>query len=235
MKKMHWVAMLPFYLLITIFAIAIATGSSRSVTVLGEKSPVPRQHTVIIDAGHGGVDGGATSCTGVLESKINLEIALRLEAMLQLLGYDTVMIRTEDVSIYTQGSTIAAKKVSDLRERVRIVNETDNAILVSIHQNTYPDSRYGGPQVFYKDVADSKSLAKALQENMNQSLNPASRRVAKPSKSVYLLEHIEKTGVLVECGFLSNPQEDKLLQEAEYQKKVSAVIATALGQFFSGT
>ncbi len=235
MKEMHWVAMLPFYLLVSICAIAIAAGGSRSVTVLGEESPVTRAHTVVIDAGHGGVDGGATSCTGVLESRINLEIALRLEAMLHFLGYDTLMIRREDVSIYTHGSTIAAKKVSDLRERVRIVNETENAVLVSIHQNTYPDSRYGGPQVFYKDIALSKSLAQSLQGIMNQSLNPDSKRIAKPSKSVYLLEHIQKTGVLVECGFLSNPKEDELLKTEEYQKKVSAVIATALGQFLSGT
>ena len=100
---------------------------SRAITVISENMPVERQHCIIIDAGHGGEDGGATSCTGKLESSFNLEISLRLNDLLHLLGYDTVMIRTSDVSIYTKGETIAQKKVSDLKERVRIANETENA------------------------------------------------------------------------------------------------------------
>ena len=112
-----------YFLVVTIFTAATFWGSE-AVTVLAQKIPLERKHTIIIDAGHGGLDGGATSCCGNLESAFNLEIALKLNDLLHLLGYDTVMIRTADRSVYTQGETIAAKKVSDLKERVRIVNET---------------------------------------------------------------------------------------------------------------
>ena len=113
---------------------------------------------IIIDPGHGGEDGGAISCTGVSESKLNLEISLRLNDLLNLLGYDTCLIRDSDISIHTKGETIAQKKASDLKERVRIVNETENAVLLSIHQNQFPDSRYSGPQVFFHISEHSISL-----------------------------------------------------------------------------
>ena len=124
MKRENWIVFTPFYLLVVIIFLGIAHLGSETVTTLNQRQPVPRQHTIIIDAGHGGIDGGATSCTGVLESHINLEIALRLENVFHLLGYDTIMIRRTDESVYTQGNTIASQKMSDLKERVRIVNET---------------------------------------------------------------------------------------------------------------
>ena len=149
MKKGNWIGMLPFYLLAAIICIGAARIGSGAVTASVQSEGVERNHRIVIDAGHGGIDGGATSCTGVLESTINLQIALRLNDLMHLLGYETVMIRTTDTSVYTEGNTIAAQKVSDLKERVRIVNETENAILISIHQNIFPDSRYDGAQVFY--------------------------------------------------------------------------------------
>ena len=178
---------------------------SRAITVISENMPVERQHCIIIDAGHGGEDGGATSCTGKLESSFNLEISLRLNDLLHLLGYDTAMIRTSDVSIYTKGETIAQKKVSDLKERVRIANETENALLLSIHQNTYPESRYSGAQVFYADTAGSQQLAKEMQSGFAATVNQGSNRKSKKADGIYLMEHISCTGILVECGFLSNP------------------------------
>ena len=116
--------------------------SNRAVTTAVEYQPIERKHCIIIDPGHGGVDGGATSCTGKLESSFNLEISLRLNDLFHLMGYDTVMTRKSDTSIYTKGETIAQKKVSDLKERVRIVNSTENCILISIHQNLFPDSKF---------------------------------------------------------------------------------------------
>ena len=228
MKRENFVGFFPFYLLVVILFLAVAHGGSRVITALNENAELSDGTVVIIDAGHGGIDGGATSCTGVLESHINLEIAFRLEAIMQFMGYETRMIRTTDTSIYTQGDTIAAQKISDLKERVRIVNETQQGILVSIHQNTFSDSKYWGAQVFYADREDSKELAVALQKNLVSTINPGSKRTAKKAKGVYLMEHMEKPGVLLECGFLSNPQEEALLRSQEYQKKLCAVIAATV-------
>ena len=208
---------------------------SRAVTIISEHMPVEREHCIIIDAGHGGEDGGATSCTGKLESSFNLEISLRLNDLLHLLGYDTAMIRREDVSIYTKGETIAQKKVSDLKERVRIVNETENALLISIHQNTYPESRYSGAQVFYSETDGSQQLAKELQSAFVTTINAGSNRKSKKSEGIYLMEHISSTGVLIECGFLSNPEEEAKLRSEEYQKKICCVIASTVSSFLSNT
>lgn len=206
---------------------------NRAVSVLSESLSGKARHCVIIDPGHGGEDGGASSCTGRLESTYNLEIALRLEDMLHLLGYDTRLIRREDVSVYTTGQTIAQKKVSDLKTRVKTINETKNGILLSIHQNYYPDSQYSGAQVFYGNSEGSEALAKKLQAAFVAALNPGSRRQAKQGKGIYLLEHIRCPGALVECGFLSNPREEALLREPAYQKKLCCVIGTALNQYLS--
>lgn len=208
---------------------------SRAITVISENMPVERQHCIILDAGHGGEDGGATSCTGKLESSFNLEISLRLNDLLHLLGYDTAMIRTSDVSIYTKGETIAQKKVSDLKERVRIANETENALLLSIHQNTYPESRYSGAQVFYADTAGSQQLAKELQSGFAATVNQGSNRKSKKADGIYLMEHISCTGILVECGFLSNPEEEARLRSMEYQKKICCVIASSVSTYLSNT
>ncbi len=208
---------------------------NRAVTVMAEGRPIERAHCIIIDPGHGGEDGGATSCTGKLESGYNLEIALRLNDLMHLLGFDTNMIRTTDTSIYIKGDTIAQKKVSDLKERVRIVNETESALLLSIHQNNFSDGRYSGAQVFYAGTEGSEQLAKQLQSALVASVNPGSNRKCKKSDGVYLMEHINCTGVLIECGFLSNAGEEARLRDPGYQKKLCCVIAATTSSFLSNT
>lgn len=235
MKRYHWIGFLPFYLLTVIVFVGIAQIGSGAVTVVKQNTTVPRKYCFVIDAGHGGIDGGATSCTGVLESAINLEIAIKLNDLMQFLGFDTIMTRTTDTSIHIKGETIAAQKVSDLKERVRIVNETENAILISIHQNTFSDSRYGGAQVFYAANGNSRQLAEKLQTALAQTVNPGSNRKCKTSKGIYLMEHIDQTGLLIECGFLSNPQEEAKLRSPEYQKQLCSVIASTLGTYLSNT
>ena len=213
-----------------LLTLTLASLGNQAVTVISHSLPPKREHCLIIDPGHGGVDGGATSVTGKLESAFNLEIGLRLRDLLHFLGYQTKMIRTEDVSIHTRGETIAQKKMSDLKERVRICNETPGAILLSIHQNIFSDGRYYGAQVFYAATEGSEALAKDLQKHLVQSLNPGSSRQAKKSAGVYLMEHIQCAGVLIECGFLSNTKEEARLQSPEYQKQLACVIAaTAAG------
>ena len=207
--------------------------ASVATSTVAQLIPVERGATIIIDAGHGGVDGGATSCTGVLESKINLDICLKLEDMLHLLGYKTVMIRRTDISVYTSGDTIAAKKVSDLRQRVKIVSDSEDPILISIHQNTYPDGRYAGAQVFYANNQQSRELAEIMQLNLARSVNPGSNRSCKKAEGIYLMQHVDCPAILVECGFLSNPEEEAKLRSDAYQKKLCCVIGSALGQFLT--
>ena len=197
----------------------------KAVTTLAEKAPIKQSRCFVIDAGHGGVDGGATSCSGVLESEINLQIALRLNDLMHLLGINTRMIRTTDQSVYTQGNTIAAKKVSDLKQRVKLVNQTEDAILVSIHQNYFEDSRYYGPQVFYSSHEGGKRLAKEMQTKLVSILNPGSRRMAKKADGIYLMQNIDCPGIL------SNPTEESKLRNAEYQKQLCCVIASVLSDF----
>lgn len=222
-----------FYLFTILGTLAFAQWGSHAVTVISENEPIKREHCIVIDAGHGGVDGGATSCTGKLESSFNLEIALRLNDLLHFLGYDTKMIRSTDTSVYTKGESIAQKKVSDLKERVRIVNETENALLLSIHQNNFSDGRYSGAQVFYAGTDGSEQLAKHLQDSFVSSLNPGSNRQIKRAGGIYLMEHIDCTGVLIECGFLSNAEEEAKLRSTEYQQRLCCVIAAATIQFIS--
>lgn len=213
-----------------VFLITCMHGS-RVISVVSLQNIRDGQHRIIIDAGHGGVDGGATSCTGKLESAYNLEIALRLRDVFHLLGYPTRMIRTTDTSVYTKGDTIAAQKMSDLKERVRIVNESERNILISIHQNNFSDSRYSGAQVFYPDTEGSRELADAMQRALVMSLNPGSNRKIKQAQGIYLMEHVKNPGILVECGFLSNPEEEHKLSSPEYQKKLCCVIAAVTAEF----
>lgn len=222
----YWAAVRTFAcgcLIVGLAFVGILSGQ-RAVEVLQEAVPVSRRHTVVIDAGHGGEDGGATSCTGRLESEYNLEIALRLESLMQLLGYKAQMIRRTDTAIYTKGDTIAQKKIDDLKQRVRIANQSEGSVLLSIHQNYFSQGQYSGAQVFYANNDSSEILANALQKALVENLNPGSRRKSKVGKGIYLLEKCSGCAVLVECGFLSNRQEEALLRQNEYQKKLVCVI-----------
>lgn len=205
--------------------IAVAHITNKAVNVYVQNKPIENRTCIIIDAGHGGIDGGAVSCTGVEESKINLEIALRLNDLMHLLGIKTYMIRSEDVSIYTSGETIAAKKISDLKQRVKIINEMPNAILISIHQNYFGDPQYSGAQVFYND---DNELAEQLQTAFVNCLNPGSNRKVKKSSGIYLMEHVQCPAALIECGFLSNNLEEAKLRNQEYQKKICCVISSVV-------
>lgn len=188
--------------------------------------------TVVIDAGHGGEDGGAVSVSGVKESRLNLEIARRVEGFLRLAGFETVMVREDDVAVYDpSAATISEKKVSDLHNRVRLVNETPGALLLSIHQNLFSDGKYAGAQVFYASTDGSRDLAELTQQNLINAVDPKNHRQAKPAETVYLMHNIHCTGILVECGFLSNQAEEKRLQDAGYQKKLTLAMGCSLAQW----
>ena len=225
MKWMTFKSLLPMYTIVACILILGAIGGSKAVTSFKESVPIRQKITVIIDAGHGGEDGGATSCTGVLESNINLEIALRLNDLMHLLGIRTKMIRTTDISVYTSGGSLSAKKVSDLRQRVKMVNEEGSALLISLHQNYFSDERYSGAQVFYAPTPGSEGYASSLQSAFVQTLNKGSNRQCKKADGIYLMQHINTPGVLIECGFISNHAEEANLRDPDYQKKLCCVIA----------
>ena len=220
-----------FYALVVAAFTVGALFTTEAAEAMGQLSEDRERTTVILDPGHGGEDGGAVSCTGVHESRFNLEIGLRLNDLLHLLGHQTVMTRREDVAVHSGGDTVVARKASDLKNRVKLVNSTANSLLLSIHQNQFSDGRYSGAQVFYSPGAASKALAEQTQARLIANTDPDSRRQAKPSKGVYLMEHIACPGILVECGFLSNPREEALLRTAEYQKKLSCILCGALSQY----
>ena len=228
--KRYWKEIIGYTLLFAAF-IFIPLAGNRAVYVLSQNREPDT--TIVIDAGHGGVDGGAVSCAGAYESHINLEIALKLNDFMHLMGIRTIMIRNADISVYTEGTTIATKKVSDIRERVRVVNTTPNALLLSIHQNMFSDPKYRGAQVFYNGESDSKLLAENLQAAFRQNVDPVNKRQIKKATGIYLMEHINCNGILIECGFLSNPQEEQNLRSSEYQKKLCAVIAATVAQYLN--
>lgn len=220
--------MIPMYIIV--FSILVISGLAygKTVDAIAENIQQSERPCIIIDAGHGGIDAGATSCSGILESAVNLDIALRFNDLLHFLGIDTVMIRSGDYSVYTQGQTIAQQKVSDLKKRVQVANTTKNAFLVSIHQNYFQDSRYYGPQIFYADTQGSRAVAETLQNSLNTALSKGSKRKQKPANGIYLMENITCDGVLIECGFLSNPAEETKLLSPDYQKKLCCILASVL-------
>ncbi|HIZ55511.1 MAG TPA: N-acetylmuramoyl-L-alanine amidase [Firmicutes bacterium] len=191
---------------------------------------------IIIDAGHGGLDGGTVGVNGMSEKDINLDIALKLQDFLTISGYDVVMTRTEDVSIHDDSAhTVADKKRSDLQKRLKIVNNNPNSITVSIHQNFFTEGKYSGAQMFYgtKNVL-SEYMATCIQDTFVEYLQPENTRQIKPIGSeVYLIHNATTPAVLVECGFLSNPEEAALLATDEYRNKVAFTIFKGIISFLN--
>lgn len=181
----------------------------------------------VLDAGHGGEDGGAGSESGIRESDINLSVVLRTEQLLAFCGSCPVLTRREDISIHDAGAvTLREKKVSDLKNRARLVESVDNAVLISVHQNSFTDAAYSGAQVFYSSGDPVRIWAEAAQQQLRIFLDPDNSRTAKPiPDGIYLFSHITCPALLVECGFLSNREEAAQLENDDYQKKISAVLA----------
>ncbi len=184
---------------------------------------------LILDAGHGGEDGGAVSLTGVPESGLNLAITLKTDQLLGFYGISPILLRETDISLHDAGAdTLRKKKVSDLHNRVAAIGATENAVVVSIHQNTFSNAAYHGAQTFYRPGAESQALAALLQETLQTGADPSNKRTpAKIPDSVYLMKHITCPAVLLECGFLSNPAEEEKLRTDSYQTQLAACIVSA--------
>lgn len=189
--------------------------------------------TVVIDAGHGGEDGGAVSLLGEVEKDINLDICLTLEKLLIQGGYKTVMTRTNDTSIHNEtASTTRERKVSDIHNRVKIANSSNNNILISIHQNHFSDSQYFGAQVFYSGKsANCQILAENIRNAVTSLLQPQNTRKCKESTGVYLMDNISVPGVIVECGFISNYDEAYLLSQEDYRDAMAYSIYLGIVEY----
>ncbi len=208
---------------------AWAWGFSGSIPAAGPAAASTGRWALILDAGHGGEDGGATSAGGQLESGINLAIVKKTEALAAFLGVRPVMTREDDVSIHdSTARTLHEKKVSDLKNRVALINSTDHALLISVHQNHFTDPRYSGAQVFYTPGDISRQWGEETQKLLRRALDPSNGREARPvPDTAYLFRHISCPAILVECGFLSNGQEASLLATDSYQRKIAVALAGA--------
>lgn len=188
--------------------------------------------TVVIDSGHGGIDPGKIAADGTLEKDINLAIALKLQQYLEAADITVIMTRTSDDGLYDPD--ISNKKVQDMKNRVSIINESDARLAVSIHQNSYSDSSIHGAQVFYYANGDSaKTLADILQNILVKDLDPDNHRQSKSNDSYYLLKKTTCPTVIVECGFMSNPNEAALLNSASYQDRVAWVLHLGILQYLN--
>lgn len=217
------------YMLSLTLLTAFALHGLRAQAAVAGEAAIPR--IIVLDAGHGGADGGASGPDGTRECDLNLAITLKTDAVLGLLGEETLLLRSTDTDLSSSDAkSISQKKVSDIRRRVELTNSQPGAILVSIHCNTYSQEKYHGAQVFY--TGGAKEFGETMQLALKNGVDPANARMAKAvSPDVYLMNHIKVPGILVECGFLTNSQELTNLKDPGYQTRLAVTIAvTAANQ-----
>ncbi|MBQ7953510.1 MAG: N-acetylmuramoyl-L-alanine amidase [Clostridia bacterium] len=193
-----------------------------------DNKPLPQTNNnlLIIDAGHGGMDGGAVGTNGTLEKEINLKVSIYLKEIAEKNGKKVIMTREEDTSLHTTDSSkVRDQKRSDLENRRQILLNNNTGIFISIHMNKYETEDVKGAQVFYANNDQSRTLANKIQNSLIKGLADGNKRVAKPApSSLYIFKGCNSTAVVVECGFLSCPEEEKLLATEEYQKKLAQCI-----------
>ena len=214
-------------------ALIFAVSYSAGVTVLSQSVSSP---VIIIDAGHGGEDGGTQTVDGTLEKDINLKISQKLEKILNDNGYKTVMVRDSDKLIYDDNcTTVRTKKSSDIHNRLAIMSKYTDCIFVSIHQNYFTQSKYSGAQVFYRpEHEQSRMLAEIIQKSIVSTIqNDNTRQIKACTSDVYLIHNAVSTAVMVECGFLSNPDEAERLKNDAYQQKMAQAIAQGLKNYLN--
>ena len=189
---------------------------------------------IVLDAGHGVPDEGAQSSRGTTEAETNLKIALKVQNLLEQSGATVILTRSDENAIYDIDSkTLKQKKISDIHNRVKIGNESSADIFVSIHLNKIPQQQYSGWQTFYQEGNENSiNLAKSIQTNLNDSIQKENKRVAMKIENIYIMKHIEIPTTIVECGFLSNPEEEQLLLDDEYQDRLAWGIYNGIMDYF---
>lgn len=216
-------------IVIVMFAVIVAaTVRVNDKTVLNITGKNTKE-LIIVDAGHGGFDPGKVGVAGSLEKDINLSIALKLKKILTDSGYQVIMTREDDRALCHESDS--RKKMSDLKSRVSMINENKPALTVSIHQNSYSAGTKGAQVFYYKDSEESHEFATVLQNTVKEKIADGNHRVEKGNDSYYMLKKTEGIFAIIECGFLSNPQEEELLKSDNYQQKMAEAIAEGIENF----
>lgn len=220
-----------------LLSIALVLGLKKSVETFGTTSIVTRDEkkdnekkTIIIDPGHGGFDPGKVGIGNLLEKDINLKISLILKDLLEAEGFEVIMTRTQDCGLYSEGDS--NKKRADMQKRVEIINNSTAVLAVSIHQNSFEQESSRGAQVFYHQASEKgKILGEILQETIKTEIGDGNHRLAKSNDSYFMLRKTQCPLVIVECGFLTNNEEAKLLIQDEYQKKMASAIVKGINNY----
>lgn len=218
----------PYFIIVAVIVCVVTVSVRKTEAAVNEIDAAP---LIIIDAGHGGQDGGAVAADGTQEQYINLDIALKLNDLLSSKGYNTLLTRTDNNSIHdSDAKTVREQKVSDIHNRLKIIEDNSDCIFVSVHQNYYAESKYWGTQVFYSpNNTESGFLAQCIQDSVVTELQPDNTRKIKESgESIYILYHTTAPAVLVECGFLSNPEETLKLNDNEYRQQMAESICDGI-------
>ncbi len=237
LKKRTLIYFFCILLAISLVVICASVKEAKDDVTAPDTEPVTlplSNRTILIDAGHGGFDAGA-SVGAVLEKDINLSVSLKLKECLEEVGATVVMTRDKDISTKDESRTDGTSdKVSDIHRRKEMIEENKADIFVSVHMNKFPQSKYWGSQVFYAETPEnSKVLGEAIQDALFKTLNDNNTRVAKKGdSSIYILKNAAVPSVIVECGFLSNPDELKKLQDSDYQLKLAWGIASGVCNYF---
>ncbi len=217
-------------LMAILFGIAEKTRQKSDINVIN-KSPTSPAKTVILDAGHGGEDGGASSADGLLEKDLNLALALEMRDILVANGVNVILTRDTDTLLYDRNVDFhGRKKILDMQARLKIAEGASDPVFVSLHMNTYPDPSCQGVQVWYSaNNPASENLAKTIHSTVQELLQPENDRPVKRSgSSIYLLHHLECPAVLVECGFLSSPEEAALLGSESYRQQLALTLCMGI-------
>ena len=220
---------------LSVFVFILTTGNTEEQNTYISTVSLPASgKTIVIDAGHGVPDEGAQSSNGTTEAETNLKIALKLQNLLEQSGCTVILTRSDENAIYDIDSkTLKQKKISDIKNRVKIGNESSADIFVSIHLNKIPQSQYDGWQTFYKAGSnEGKKLAESIQNNLNEAIQKENNRIAKTIDNIYIIKHVEIPITIVECGFLSNPTEEKKLLEDDYQNRLAWGIYNGIIDYF---
>lgn len=226
-------AMLLAITIIISTTVGIATKIYGNSLLAARADALPYEKIIILDAGHGGEDPGAVAYNGLLEKDLNLQITLEIGKALEEKGYVVVYTRTDDRLLYKEDENVKGiRKISDLKNRCEIAERYPESIFISIHMNSFGSSKYSGLQVYYSENNEkSRGLADSIQNRVITDLQSTNNRVIKPGKDMYILKNIRNTSVLIECGFMTNPEECKKLSEKEYQKQLSFSIVCGIIEY----
>ena len=229
-RRLHFLSFGALFLCLTLLLSSLARNTEYAILTILDTIETPEDPVIILDAGHGGEDGGAGGVNGIAEKELNLSLTHMLAEQLRYAGFTVIETRTEDKLLYDEGTKKGHKKQGDLTNRLAFTQAYPNSIFISIHMNTFPNNSCRGTQVWYsQNDARSATLAQAVQSKVRTVLQPENnRKIKAATSSIYLLRHAQVPAILVECGFLSTPDECEKLCSLSYQRMLALTLASAI-------